>query len=99
MDARPGEKLMKKFIATGLASLTLVSIAVPATTTPAEARRGAGLFAGAIIGLSAAAIIANSSRVSAAEHRGWRYRCDRWAHRCNRGDDRACYAFDDECRG
>jgi hypothetical protein len=90
---------MKKFIYTGLASLMVLSTAIPAMTTPAAAGRGgAGLVAGTIIGLSAAAIIANSRRVDAAEHHRWRERCDRWAYRCNRGDDRACYAFDDQCR-
>lgn len=90
---------MKKLIMTGVASLMMVSAVVPAMTTPAEARRGAGIVAGAIVGLTAAAIIANSSRASAYEHHRWRERCDRWAFRCNRGDDRACFAFDDECRG
>ena len=90
---------MKKLMMTGIASLMMVSAVVPAMTTPAEAGHGAGIVAGTIIGLSAAAIIANSSRANAYEHRRWRERCDRWAFRCNRGDDRACFAFDDECRG
>lgn len=91
---------MKKLMMTGIASLMVVSAVVPAMTSPAEARNGgAGLVAGAIVGLSAAAIIANSSRASAYEHSRWRERCDRWAFRCNRGDDRACFAFDDQCRG
>ena len=90
---------MKKLMMTGVASLMMVSAVVPAMTTPAEAGRGAGIVAGTIIGLSAAAIIANSSRANAYEHRRWRERCDRWAFRCNRGDDRACFAFDDEYRG
>ena len=90
---------MKKLMMTGVASLMMVSAVVPAMTTPAEAGRGPGIVAGTIIGLSAAAIIANSSRANAYEHRRWRERCDRWAFRCNRGDDRACFAFDDECRG
>lgn len=88
---------MKKLIASGLAALTVAMAAVPATTTPAEARRG-GYVAGALIGLTAAAIIANSSRADAREHRRWRRQCDSWAYRCNRGSDRACYAFDDNCR-
>jgi len=53
---------MKKLMMTGVASLMMVSAVVPAMTTPAEAGRGAGIVAGTIIGLSAAAIIANSSR-------------------------------------
>jgi hypothetical protein len=90
---------MKRLITTGIASLMMISAAVPAMTTRAEAHDGAGIVAGTIIGLSAAAIIANSSRASAYEHQRWRERCDRWAFRCNRGDDRACFAFDDQCRG
>jgi hypothetical protein len=92
---------MKKLMTTGLASLVLISAALPAATTPAEARyyRGGGLVAGALIGLTAAAIVANSSRANADEHRRWRIRCDRFAYRCNHGDDRACYAFDDQCNG
>lgn len=92
---------MRKIITASLASLLLVSIILPAMTTAAEARwrRGGGIVAGTIIGLTAAAIIANASRMSPAEHRRWRMRCERWAYRCNHGDDRACYAFDDNCGG
>lgn len=90
---------MNKLIATGLASLMMVSAIVPAMTSPAEARNGGGaLIAGAIVGLTAGAIIASSSRANADERESWRARCDRWAYRCHHGDDRACYALDDRCR-
>ena len=88
---------MNRIMTTGLASLLMVSAIVPAMTTPAEARNG-GLIAGAIVGLTAGAIIASSSRANAEEHHRWRIRCDRWAYRCHRGDDRACYALDNNCR-
>lgn len=91
--------MLKKLIPVGLAALMTIAALIPATTTPAEARRGGGIIAGALIGLTAGAIIANSSRADAYEHRRWRERCDRWAYRCNRGDNRACYAFDDNCGG
>ncbi|WP_181337996.1 tyrosyl-tRNA synthetase [Hyphomicrobium methylovorum] len=89
--------MLKKVIPAALASIMAVSALVPATTTPAEARRGGAIVAGALIGLTAGAIIANSSRADAYERSRWRDRCDRWHYRCNRGDDRACYAFDNNC--
>jgi hypothetical protein len=96
---------MKKLVMTGVAALALFGATIPTMTTPAEAWRGhghghggGGLIAGAIVGLTAGALIANASRADAYEHRRWRHRCDRWAWHCNHGSDRACYAFDRECR-
>ena len=89
---------MKTLIMTGVTALALFGTTIPTMTTPAEAGRGAGIVAGAIVGLTAGAIIANASRADAYEHRRWMHRCDRWAWHCNHGNDRACYAFDRECR-
>ena len=96
---------MKRLMTTGVASLMMISAVVPVTTTPAKADpyhhhdNGAGIAAGVFLGLTAAAIIANSSHASAEEHHRWRERCERWAYRCNHGDDDACYAFHDRCEG
>ena len=90
---------MKRRITTGVASLMMISAAVSGDDDAGRSSRWRRHRRGTIIGLSAAAIIANSSRASAYEHQRWRERCDRWAFRCNRGDDRACFAFDDQCRG
>ena len=90
---------MKKFMSATLAALTLFGIAMTSMTPVAEARgRGAGIAAGVVLGLTAAAIAANAARASPYEHRRWRDRCDDWAYRCNRGYDRACYRFDRNCR-
>lgn len=96
------ENLMKKLMTMSVASLMMISAVVP-ITTPARAdhdhhhHNGAGVAAGVFLGLTAAAIIANSSHANAEEHHRWRERCEHWAHRCNRGDDDACYAFHDRC--
>jgi hypothetical protein len=96
---------MRKFMTTSVAYLLMISAVVPAIPAPALAdyhhhhNNGAGIAAGVFLGLTAAAIIANSSHASASEHHRWRERCERWAYRCNHGDDDACYAFHDRCEG
>jgi hypothetical protein len=90
---------MKKLMGSSLAALMAASAITTAFTVPAEAgRRGAGIAAGVFLGLTAAAIAANASRVDAAEHRRWRHRCEDWAYGCRHGYDRACYRFDENCR-
>jgi hypothetical protein len=89
---------MKKLIMTGAAALALFGTTLPTMTTPAEAGRHGGLIAGAIVGLTAGALIANASRADAYEHRRWVRRCDRWAWRCDHGSYHSCRAFDHECR-
>lgn len=48
--------MLKKLIPVGLASLMTVTALIPATTTPAEARRGGAMVAD-MIGLTAGAIV------------------------------------------
>lgn len=89
---------MMKFTSASLAALTAFGIATTAMTPAAEARRGVGIAAGVVLGLTAAAIAANAAHASPYEHRRWRSRCDDLADRCNRGFDRACYRFEQSCR-
>ena len=75
---------------------------VAALDNPAEAgRRGAGIAAGVVLGVAAAAIIANSNRAYASDRgyrrSGWRATCDRWLRQCDRGNDYSCEKF--ETRG
>ncbi len=64
-------------------------------------RRGAGLAAGIIAGAAAAAILSGAAR--ARYHRHYYYddgyygRCDRWWHRCQYGNRRACRKFYRRC--
>lgn len=77
---------------------------VAAIDNPAEAgrRKGAAIAAGVVLGVAAAAIIANSNRAYADDRpryrrSGWRATCDRWLRQCDRGNDYSCEKF--ETRG
>lgn len=57
---------------------------------------GPAIVGGVALGLALGA--ANRARADDRRyHRGRYDRCDRWAHRCRRGNDRACYKLDRYC--
>ncbi|MEQ1669870.1 MAG: hypothetical protein ABL893_03335 [Hyphomicrobium sp.] len=96
---------MKRFATFAMTALLAASTAIPAVSTPAEARnRGAKIAAGVVLGAAALAIIANQNRANASEYRGerrsrsgfWRT-CDKWLNQCNRGNNYACEKY--ETRG
>jgi NADH:ubiquinone oxidoreductase subunit 6 (subunit J) len=96
---------MKKFFATALAVLVAFTALIPVLDSEAEARkrhRGRAVAAGVILGVAAAAIIANSSRAQAEERNSHYYgpsprQCRRWYNRCTDGSNYACEQF--ETRG
>ena len=100
---------MKKFAVTALATLLAFSAALPATTSPAEARhRGAAIVGGVILGAAALAIIANSNRAHASESyndneearlQRWRDQCAKWDYRCANGSEYACDKLSQNCDG
>ncbi|CFX61051.1 exported protein of unknown function [Candidatus Filomicrobium marinum] len=57
---------------------------------------GPAIVGGVALGLALGA----ANRAHAHDHRHYRGRydrCDRWAHRCRRGNDNACYKLDRYC--
>lgn len=96
---------MKRIAATALAVLVGITALVPVTGSDAEARRrhrGGAIAAGVVLGVAAAAIIANSNRANASERSSRYYgpsprQCNRWYNRCIDGSNYACEQF--ETRG
>ena len=96
--------MFKKSMSVALAALLAVSASLPAAA-PAEARnRGGKIAAGIALGVVAGALLANSSRAHARDYNdGPRYRsrgasaCERWAWKCDNGNDWACRKFDNNC--
>lgn len=94
-------------ILTAAASLVLTT-ALPAMTTPAEAKnKGAKVAAGVVLGAAALAIIASQNKANAggysegrSERSGrsgfWRT-CEKWYAQCSDGNDYACQKY--ETRG
>lgn len=96
---------MKRFAILALTTLLAVSTAIPAVSTPAEARnRGGKIAAGVVLGAAALAIIASQNKANAGEYRGerrsrsgfWRT-CEKWLNQCNNGYGYACEKY--ETRG
>jgi hypothetical protein len=88
---------MRKFAISALAGLAAFASLIPAFNDEAEARRrGPGIAAGIILGVTAAAILAGRAEASSSR-RSWARNCNRLYYRCRNGNDRACYRF--EARG
>ena len=89
---------MKKFAATALAALIAFGTILPASSTPADARRrGAKIAAGVVLGAAALAIIANSNRANASvstRQSRWERYCNRLYNRCVNGNDYACEKYE-----
>ncbi len=92
---------MKKASALALTALTLFSALAPIAATDAEARRyrnrGLAIGAGVVLGVAAAAAIANSNRAYAGDgyrDRGFGYTCRKWWRQCQNGSDWACEKYD-----
>jgi hypothetical protein len=96
---------MKRITASALVALVCITALIPVISTDAEARRrhrGGAIAAGVILGVAAAAIIANSNRANASERSSRYYgpspgQCNRWYNRCMDGSNYACEQF--ETRG
>jgi hypothetical protein len=92
---------MKKMVISALAALMALSAAIPAVSTPAEARyRGAYIAGGVILGATALAI-ASSRRAHADSYYveddgdSWRRRCRYLEHRCEEGSHWACHKYEE----
>ena len=89
---------MNKVTATALAALIAFATILPASSTPADARRrGAKIAAGVVLGAAALAIIANSNRANASSYNGpsrWQRQCNRLYNRCVNGNDYACEKYE-----
>ncbi|MEL6298432.1 MAG: hypothetical protein AAFV26_09565 [Pseudomonadota bacterium] len=59
-------------------------------------RRGAAIALG-ILGVVGAVAAAKAAERSYRRDRRYRRQCRRWLRRCERGNDRACYRFEDNC--
>ncbi|MCH9765331.1 MAG: hypothetical protein K0U34_04995 [Alphaproteobacteria bacterium] len=78
-------------------------------TIKVAGRRGRGLALGIIAGAATAAILSGAARghdryyyrsyrrSRYPRYRRHRHRCDRWAYKCDYGNDRACYKYDRYC--
>lgn len=82
----------------------LVTKSVQPKTIKVAGRRGRGLALGIIAGAAAAAILSGAARGhdryyyrSHRRHHRRRHRCNRWAYKCDYGNDRACYKYDRYC--
>ena len=84
----------------------LVTKSVQPKTIKVAGRRGRGLALGIIAGAATAAILSGAARghdryYNRSYRRQPRYRrrhrCDRWAYKCDYGNDRACYKYDRYC--
>ena len=85
---------MRKMLIVSTTALMVAALVIPAITTPAHAdRRGRGIAAGVVLGVAAAALIANSSRANADERR-WARQCNRLYNRCRDGSYSACDRFE-----
>lgn len=94
--------MLRKSISAGLAAILAVSASVPTATTADARNRGGKIAAGIALGIAAGALIANSRRSHADDgyyvRRSGEYnRCERWAWKCDRGNDWACEKFDRNC--
>ncbi len=88
---------MNKLTATALAALIAFGTVLPMSSTEADARRGAKIAAGVVLGAAALAIIANSNRASASSYNGqsrWQRQCNRLYNRCVNGNDYACEKYE-----
>ncbi len=95
---------MKKGSALALSALALFSALAPLAATDAEARRyrnrGLAVGAGVVLGVAAAAAIANSNRAYAGDGyyydrgRSFGYTCRKWWRQCQNGSDWACEKYD-----
>ena len=93
---------MPRTSATAMAALAAFAMLIPVLDDAAEAKkrhRGAGIAAGVVLGVAAAAIIANSgsARADSSSHRKWVRRCNRWYNQCMDGNDYSCEKY--ETRG
>ncbi len=85
----------------------LVEKTVKPETIKVAGRRGRGLALGIIAGVATAAILSGAARSHHYDsHYGYRHsrayrrhqrRCNRWAHRCDYGNDRACHEYYTHC--
>jgi len=82
----------------------LVTKSVQPKTIKVAGRRGRGLALGIIAGVAAAAVLSGAARAHDRRYRRHprrhyrrRHRCDRWAYKCDYGNERACYKFDRYC--
>lgn len=101
--AKPERMLQGKPTVTALTTV-LPQIAKPQQIQPIQVagkrwrrrgrRVGAGLAIIGIIGLAAAAAARESERDRDYEHER---QCRKWLRRCDRGNDRACWNFDEHC--
>lgn len=93
---------MKRSAAILASALVAFAGSVAVIDSPAEAgRKGRNIAAGVVLGVAAAAIIANSNRAYASDRgyrrSGWRSRCNRWLRQCDYGNDYACEKFENRC--
>lgn len=94
---------MKRTFSVLAATLVAFGGLTAAIDSSAQAgRKGRAVAAGVVLGVAAAAIIANSNRAYADDRRvyrrsNWRARCNSWLRQCDRGNDYACEKF--ETRG
>lgn len=90
---------MNKIAGFGLSALMAATLIIPVSTYEAEARRGrnTALAAGLLLGVAAAAAVGSSSARASSRESRYERECNRLAYRCDRGSDRACWAYEDRC--
>jgi hypothetical protein len=91
---------MNKIAGYGLSALMAATLMIPISTQEAEARRGrnTALAAGVLLGVAAAAAIGSSARADSRRN-SYERQCNRLARSCDRGNDRACWTYEDRCGG
>jgi hypothetical protein len=89
---------MNKIAGLGLSALMAATLMIPVTTQNADAAggRNRAFAAGAVLGLLAAGAVASSAQANAQQSSHARM-CNRLARSCDRGNNNACWSYEDRC--